>query len=114
MVVMVIGWAFVFMRIAWPVIMIVVMVVAMFVAMFVHDGDDFAGVCREGTSVHADQHAENHDGLKKESHIDAAKIGERVHGSRHFGFGPFLDMIAHDGCVVACISSKAKARCGRS
>jgi hypothetical protein len=35
--------------------------------------------------VHADEHAENHDSLEKESHIDLPKIGDRARGSRHFG-----------------------------
>jgi hypothetical protein len=35
--------------------------------------------------VHADEHAENHDSLEKESHIDLPKIGDRTRGSRHFG-----------------------------
>jgi hypothetical protein len=42
--------------------------------------------------VHADEHAENHDGLEKESHIDAPKISDRFSGSRHFAPAPFLDM----------------------
>jgi type IV secretory pathway VirB2 component (pilin) len=115
--VVMIGRAFVFMRIAWA---RVVVVVVMIVTVLVHGGHDIAGIGHEGAAVHADEHADNHDGLEKESHNDAPKIGGRAHWSRHFrnikarccsergakGFsrfrsGPFLDMIAHDGFVVA-------------
>lgn len=81
--------AFVFMRIAWA---RVIMVVVMLVTVLVHGGHDIAGVGREGANVHADEHAENYDGLEKESHIDAPKISDRAYGSRHFGPAPFLDM----------------------
>ena len=77
-----IGRAFVFMRIAWT---RVVVIVVMIVTMLVHGGHDIAGIGREGAAVHADEHADNHDGLEKESHIDASKIGGRARGSRHFG-----------------------------
>lgn len=87
--VVMIGRAFLVMRIAGA---RVIMVVAMLVTMLVHGGHDIAGVGREGAAVHADEHAENHDGLEKESHIDALKISDRAHGSRHFGPAPFLDM----------------------
>lgn len=62
MVVMMIGRAFVFVRIAWPVVIMIVVVV---VAMFMHGGDDIAGVGRNGTTVHADEHANHHDSLDK-------------------------------------------------
>ena len=75
-----IGRAFVFMRIAWARV-----VVVMIVTVLVDGGHDIAGIGREGAAVHADEHAGNHDGLEKESHIDAPKIGGRARGSRHFG-----------------------------
>ena len=75
-----IGRAFVFMRIAWARV-----VVVMIVTVLVHGGHDIAGIGREGAAVHADEHADNHDGLEKESHIDAPKIGDSARGSRHFG-----------------------------
>jgi len=74
--------AFVLMRIAWA---RVIVVVVMIVTVLVHGGHDIAGIGREGAAVHADEHADNHDGLEKESHIDAPKIGGRALGSRHFG-----------------------------
>jgi hypothetical protein len=77
-----IGRAFVFMRIAWARVVVIVM---MAMTVLVHGGHDIAGIGREGAAVHADQHAEHHDGLEEESHIDAPKIGGRAHGSRHFG-----------------------------
>ena len=77
-----IGRAFVFMRIAWA---RVVVIVVMIVTVLVDGGHDIAGIGREGAAVHADEHAGNHDGLEKESHIDAPKIGGRARGSRHFG-----------------------------
>ena len=80
--VVMIGRAFVFMRIAWA---RVVVVVVMIVTVLVHGGHDIAGIGHEGAAVHADEHADNHDGLEKESHNDAPKIGGRAHGSRHFG-----------------------------
>ena len=75
-----IGRAFVFMRIAWARV-----VVVMIVTVLVDGGHDIAGIGREGAAVHADEHADNHDGLEKESHNDAPKIGGRARGSRHFG-----------------------------
>ena len=80
--VVMIGRAFVFMRIAWA---RVVVIVVMIVTVLVHGGHDIAGIGREGAAVHADEHADNHDGLEKESHNDAPKIGGRARGSRHFG-----------------------------
>lgn len=77
-----IGRAFVFMRIAWARVVVIVM---MAMTVLVHGGHDIAGIGREGAAVHADQHAEHHDGLEEESHIDAPKIGDRACGSRHFG-----------------------------
>jgi hypothetical protein len=77
-----IGRAFVFMRIAWARVVVIVM---MAMTVLVHGGHDIAGIGREGAAVHADQHAENHDSLEKESHIDLPKIGDRTRGSRHFG-----------------------------
>lgn len=86
-VMVVIERAFLVMRIAWA---RVIMVVVMLVTVLVHGGHDIAGVGREGAAVHADEHAENHDGLEKESHIDAPKISDRSSGSRHFGPVLFL------------------------
>ena len=77
-----IGRAFVFMRIAWARVIVIVMMV---MTVLVHGGHDIAGIGREGAAVHADEHADNHDGLEKESHIDAPKIGGTARGSRHFG-----------------------------
>ena len=74
--------AFVFMRIARARVVVIVMMV---VTMFVHGGLEVAGVGRKGAAVHADEHAENHDGLEKNSHIDAPKIGDMADGSRYFG-----------------------------
>jgi hypothetical protein len=80
--VVMIGRALLVMRIAWA---RVVVVVVMIVTVLVHGGHDIAGIGHEGAAVHADEHADNHDGLEKESHNDAPKIGGRAHGSRHFG-----------------------------
>jgi hypothetical protein len=60
-------------------------VVVMIVTVLVDGGHDIAGIGRKGAAVHADEHAENHDSLEKESHIDLPKIGDRTRGSRHFG-----------------------------
>ena len=113
--VVMIGRAFVFMRIAWArvVVVVVVVVVMMVMTVLVHGGHDIAGIGREGATVHADEHAEHHDGLEEESHIDAPKIGDRACGSRHFGPAPFLDMIRQRGLVEACLLLVAMARCGR-
>jgi hypothetical protein len=73
-----IGRALLVMRIAWARVVVTVLVL-------VHGGHDIAGIGREGAAVHADEHADNHDGLEKESHIDAPKIGGTARGSRHFG-----------------------------
>ena len=78
--VVMIGRALLVMRIAWARV-----VVVMIVTVLVHGGHDIAGIGHEGAAVHADEHADNHDGLEKESHNDAPKIGGRAHGSRHFG-----------------------------
>lgn len=72
------------MRIAWARVM-VVMIVVMIVTVLVDGGHDIAGVGREGAAVHADEHAENHDGLEENSHVDAPNIGVIACGSRHFG-----------------------------
>ncbi len=80
--VVMIGRALLVMRIAWA---RVVVVVVMIVTVLVHGGHDIAGIGHEGAAVHADEHADNHDGLEKESHNDAPKIGGRAHWSRHFG-----------------------------
>jgi hypothetical protein len=76
-------------------------VVVMIVTVLVDGGHDIAGIGRKGAAVHADEHAENHDSLEKESHIDLPKIGDRACGSRHFGPAPFLDMSRQRGLVVA-------------
>ena len=80
--VVMIGRALLVMRIAWA---RVVVIVVMIVTVLVDGGHDIAGIGHEGAAVHADEHADNHDGLEKESHIDAPKIGGRARGSRHFG-----------------------------
>jgi hypothetical protein len=54
------------------------------VTVLVDGGHDIAGGGREGATVHADEHAKNHDGLEENSHIDSPKIGDRARGSRHF------------------------------
>jgi hypothetical protein len=76
MVVMIRGALFV-MRVARSV-MIVVML------MLVRGGDKIAGVDRKASAVHADEHAENHNDLEKDSHVDALKIVGMVAGSSHF------------------------------
>jgi hypothetical protein len=71
------------MRIAWARVMVVVIVV-MIMTVLVDGGHDIAGVGREGTAVHADEHAENHDGLEENSHVDAPNFGVMACGSRDF------------------------------
>ena len=61
------------------------MIVVMIVTVLVDGGHDIAGVGREGAAVHADEHAENHDGLEENSPLDAPNIGVIACGSRHFG-----------------------------
>ena len=79
--VVMIARALLVMRIAWA---RVVVVVVMIVTVLVHGGHDIAGIGHEGSTVHADEHAKNHDGLEENSHIDSPKIGDRARGSRHF------------------------------
>lgn len=74
-------------------------------------GHDIAGVGRKESAVHADEHAEHHDGFEKNSHVDTPKIDFRACGSRHFGPGPFLDIIRHRGFVVLCLLPMAMASC---
>lgn len=110
-VVMVVGRALLVMRITWVRMVVIVMMV---VTMFVHGGNDIAGVGRKETTVHADEHAEHEDDLEKNSHVDAARIGDRALGSRHFGPGPFLDMLSCRVFVGSCTLLVAKASCVRS
>lgn len=90
-----------------------VVIVVMIVTVLVNGGHDIAGVGREGAVVHADEHAEHYDGLEENSHVDAPKIDVRACGSRHFGPGPFLDIIRHRGFVEVCLLPLAMAFCDR-
>ena len=85
----------------------------MMMLLFVRGDCKIAGIGRKGSAVHADEHAENHNDLEKDTHVAAPKIAGRGCGSRHFGPGPFLDMIRHRGLVEACLLLVAMARCGR-
>jgi hypothetical protein len=76
----------------------VVVIVVMIVTVLVDGGHDIAGGGREGSAVHADEHAEHYDGLEENSHVDAPKIDVRACGSRHFGPGLFL---TSSGIVVS-------------
>ncbi len=58
--------------------------VLMMMIVLMHLCDDIARVGCKGSTVHANQHAENHDGLEKNSHVVAPKIDLRACGSRHF------------------------------
>ena len=91
-----------------------VVIVVMIMTVLVDGGHDIAGGGRKGSAVHADEHAEHYDGLEENSHVDSPKIDVRACRSRHFGPGPFLDIIWHRGFVVACLLPMAIARCGRS
>ena len=72
MVVMIRGALFV-MRVARSVMIVIVVML-----MLVRGGDKIAGVDRKGSAVHADEHAENHNDLEKDSHVDAPQ--DRRHG----------------------------------
>ena len=87
--------------------------VLMMMIVLMHLCDDIAGVGCKGSTVHANEHAENHDGLEKNSHVVAPKIDLRACGSRHFAPGPFLDMIRHRGFVEICLLPLVMAFCDR-
>ena len=100
------------------------MIVIVVMLMLVRGGDKIAGVDRKGSAVHADEHAENHNDLEKDSHVDAPKIVGTAVGSSHFkssrpwmdGATAWLRLDTITPCVFifACLFLSAKASCGRS
>jgi len=106
--VVMIGRAWFIMRIAGTRVFAV-----MIVTVLVGGGHDIAWIGRKRAAVHADECAEHQDDLEEDSHNDEPKIGDMADGSRHFGPGPFLDIIRHRGFVATCLLPMAIARCGR-